>query len=204
MIVPWVDAVVNPIGTAGVVLVIAPGTGPGLGNVSAGTTGMGSAGTVLMSTDCTGAGLTSEMGTDLTPLLPNSGSMRGGTSLGSGLTRASVFGVWAAGMQSVGRKAAGMQSLRVPVMGVHAQGAIGAMSPFDKVTVGLSAVQMGCGGVTGLASRWGAGMGLAEGDRGLLDLLGDPFALGLMSRAGECSLLVLCAMSLVIESAIGL
>ena len=66
------------------------------------------------------------------------------------------------GMQLVG--AAGVCSLDAPVAEVCAQG---ATSPFDRVTVGLGSAQMGCEGVTGLASGWGAGMGLANGDGGL-------------------------------------
>jgi hypothetical protein len=34
--------------------------------------------------------------------------------------------------------------------------------------VGLGSARMGCGGVTGLSSMRGAGMGLAEGDGGLV------------------------------------
>ena len=51
--------------------------------------------------------------------------------------------------------------------GVCLVGAQGAVSPFDGVTVGLGSTQAGCGGVTGLSSRWGVGMGLAKGDGGL-------------------------------------
>ena len=51
-----------------------------------------------------------------------------------------------------------------PVVGVRLKG---ATSSFDRVTVGLGSAQAGCGGVTGLSSRWGTGMGLAKGDRGL-------------------------------------
>ena len=46
-------------------------------------------------------------------------------------------------------------------------GAQGAVSPFDGVTVGLGGARTGCGGVTGLSSRRGAGIGLAKGDGGL-------------------------------------
>jgi hypothetical protein len=48
-----------------------------------------------------------------------------------------------------------------------------------------------------------AGMGLARGDGGLLDLLGHPFALDLVSEAGECDSLALCAVSPVIGLAVG-
>jgi hypothetical protein len=53
-----------------------------------------------------------------------------------------------------------------------------------------------------LASRR-AGMGLAKGDGGLLELLGHPFALDLVSEAGECDSLALCAVSPVIGLAVG-
>ena len=46
-------------------------------------------------------------------------------------------------------------------------GVQGAMSPFDRVTSGLGSAQAGCGGMTGLSSRWGVGMGLTKGDGGL-------------------------------------
>jgi hypothetical protein len=47
-------------------------------------------------------------------------------------------------------------------------GVQGAVSPFDGVTLGLGGARAGCGGVTGLSSRRGAGMGLAKGDGGLV------------------------------------
>jgi hypothetical protein len=78
-----------------------------------------------------------------------------------------------------------------------------ATSLFDEVTVGSGGSRTGCGGVTGLASRRGAGMGLAKGDGGLLELLGHPFALDLVSEAGECDSLTLCAVSPVIGLAVG-
>ena len=65
-------------------------------------------------------------------------------------------------------------------MGTHIAGvcAQGATSPFDGVTVILGIVQMGCGDITGLLSRWSVGMGLAKGNRGLFDPLEHPFVLG--------------------------
>ena len=90
----------------------------------------------------------------------------GAGSEGTVLVSTDWTGVGSVGMlavQSVG--AAGVCSLDVPVVGVHAQG---ATSPFDGVTVGLGGSQTSCGGVARLASRWGAGIGLAEGDGGLL------------------------------------
>jgi hypothetical protein len=42
-----------------------------------------------------------------------------------------------------------------------------ATSLFDEATVGSGGTQTGCGGVTGLASRRGAGIGLTKGDGGL-------------------------------------
>jgi hypothetical protein len=69
--------------------------------------------------------------------------------------------------------------------------------------MGLGGARTGCRGVTGLASRRGVGMGLVKGDGGLFDLLGHPFALGLMSEAGEHDSFALGAVSLVIWLAIG-
>jgi hypothetical protein len=100
----------------------------------------------------------------------------------------------------VGTEAGGTWSLVAPVAGVRAQG---ATSLLDRVTVGLGGVQMGWAGVNGLASRRGAGMGLAKGDGGLLDLLGHPFALGSMSEVGERDSFALGAVSPVIWLAIG-
>ena len=103
----------------------------------------------------------------------------------------------------VGTQVAGMGSLGALVTGVCARGAIGATSPFDEVTVGLGTVQTGCGGVTVLSSMQVAGMGLAMGDGGLLDLLGHPFALGLMSEAGGRDSFALGAVSPVIWLVVG-
>jgi hypothetical protein len=89
-----------------------------------------------------------------------------------------------------------VRSVGAPIAGVHTPG---ATSPFDGVTVGLGGVQTGCEGVTGLSGGRCAGMGLAKGDGGLLEPLGHPFALGLMSGAGECDSLALCAVSPVVE-----
>ena len=61
-----------------------------------------------------------------------------GASTGAESMRGGVAGVGLAGVQSVG----------APVAGVYGR--------------------MGCEGVAGLASRQGAGIGLAEGDGGLL------------------------------------
>ena len=66
------------------------------------------------------------------------------------------------------------------------------------MTVHLGGVQTGWVGVTGLASGRGAGVGLAKGDGGLLDLLGHPFALGLRSGTGERGLFALGVVSPVI------
>ena len=107
-----------------------------------------------------------------------------------GLTRAGVFGVWAAGVQSVS----------APIVGVHMPC---ATSLFDRVMVVLGGVQMGCKYTTGLASRWHVGMGLAKGDRGWLKPLGHPFTLGLMSEAGECNSFMPGAVSPVIWFVIG-
>jgi hypothetical protein len=72
--------------------------------------------------------------------------------------------------------------------GVHTQGVVGASiaevrapgatSHFGRATVCLGVVQTGSGGMTGLSRRWGADMGLAEGNGGLLDPLEHPFMLG--------------------------
>ena len=44
----------------------------------------------------------------------------------------------------------------------------GAMSPFDRVTVGLGGMQTGCEGVVGLSGRQVGGLRLARGDGGLV------------------------------------
>jgi hypothetical protein len=80
-------------------------------------------------------------------------------------TEAGAAGARLACVPSVGAEAAGMQSLDVPIVGVHAQG---ATSSFGGVTVGLGGAQTGCEGLVGLSGRWGAGLGLAKGNRGLV------------------------------------
>ena len=57
---------------------------------------------------------------------------------------------------------------------------------------------MCCVGVMRLAGGCGAHLGLAKGNRGLLDLLGHPFALGLMSKVGKYDSFALGAASPVI------
>ena len=59
---------------------------------------------------------------------------------------------------------AGVHSPGALVAGVHTRG---AMSLFDGVTVGLSGARTCCGGMAGMASRRGVGMGLTKGDGGL-------------------------------------
>jgi hypothetical protein len=80
--------------------------------------------------------------------------------------------------------------------------ALGATSPFDGVTVGLGVVRTGCEGVTRLAGRCGARLGLAKGNGGLLDLLGYLFALGSTSKTGKCESFALGAMLSVIGLAV--
>ena len=74
----------------------------------------------------------------------------------SGLTKAGVVGVLAAGVQLVGAEAAGIWSLGAPVVGVCGR--------------------MGCEGMTVLSGGHGAGLGLTKGDGGLLGR--KSFALG--------------------------
>jgi hypothetical protein len=68
--------------------------------------------------------------------------------------------------------------------------------------VGLGVIRTGCEGVTRLAGGRGVQLGLAKGNRGLLDLLGYLFALGLTSETGECESFVLGAVSSVIRLAV--
>ena len=75
------------------------------------------------------------------------------------------------------------------VVGVHAWC---ATSPFDRVIVGLGSVQMSCEGVTGLLSRWAAGLGLTKGDRGFAGQRSLMLGMGLINLSVSITQLNCC------------
>ena len=89
--------------------------------------------------------------------------------------------VWVDEGRCIWHVGSGVESVGAPVAGVRVQG---TTSLLGRVMVGLGGMQMGCEGVVGLSSRRGAGLGLTKDDGGLLEPLGHPFALGLMSEVG--------------------